>query len=178
MKNIFLYLTILIAASACTTTQRLVPFTATVQRDTGLSNEQLKKVQFYTSSRIVLYREIGKNRTEVVSGEIKIIDGKEVEQIVIRENTPGIVVSNTTGNRLAISFEAGKDRAIIFGSVKQRRGAYTILARDWEGNSAIIDYDGKAYKLAPQSSNAILLVNLKKLNAHKVNNRTAAGRTL
>ena len=178
MKNIFLYLTILIAASACTTPQRLVPFTSSVQRDTGLSNEQLKKVQFYTSSRIVLYRQIGKSTTEVISGEIKIIDGKEVEQIVIKENTPGIVVSNTTGNRLAISFEAGQDRAIIFGSVKQRRGAYTILARDWEGNAAIIDYDGKEYRLAPQSSNAILLVNLKKLNARKVKYRTAAGRTL
>ncbi|MDN5203220.1 hypothetical protein QQ008_17655 [Fulvivirgaceae bacterium BMA10] len=173
MRNLFIFLVIGITASSCV--QELTPYTSRVHRETGLSGEQLKKVQFYNSQRIVLYREVGKNTTEVVSGEIKIIDGKRIEQVVINPNTPGVLVSAPNSDRFGVSFEKGPDRFLIFGSNSKRRGYYAILARDWTGSSAKIDYDGKVYKLAPESSEAILLVNMKKLRSMKVNSRTAGG---
>ena len=176
MQNLIVYLILLICVASCT--PQLVPYTARVQGETGLGEPELKKVQFYNSDRIVLFREIGKNTTEIVSGEIKIVDGKQIEQIVINPLTPGVMVNSSDGKKFGISFEQGPDRYLVFGLNPRKAGTYSIYARDWNNHTATIDYDGKEFKLAPQSSESILLVNLKKLNGLKVNSRTASGRSV
>ncbi|MDN5214158.1 hypothetical protein QQ020_18925 [Fulvivirgaceae bacterium BMA12] len=169
-------LILLICAASCT--PQLVPYTARVQGETGLGEAELKKVQFYNSDRIVLFREVGKNTTEIVSGEIKIVDGKQIEEIVINPLTPGVLVNSADGKRFGISFEQGPDRYLVFGLNPRKAGTYSIYGRDWRNHIATVDYDGKEFKLAPQSSESILLVNLKKLNGLKVNSRTARGRSV
>lgn len=176
MKNFIITIFGITLLASCT--PQLVPYTTTVQRQTGLGESQLKKVQFYNSDRIVLFREVGKNTTEVVSGDIKIVDGKQIEEIVINPNTPGVLVNSADGKRFGISFEEGADRYLVFGLDPKKAGRYSIYGKNWENHIATIDYDGKEYKLAPQSSEAILLVNLKKLNAMKVNTRTVHGRSV
>lgn len=174
MKNFTVYLTLLIVATSCS--PQLVPYSQKLQGETGLDEEQLRHVQFYNSHRIVLFRELGKSTSEIVSGEIKIIDGKQIEQIVINPLTPGVMVNSSDGKRFGISFEQGPDRYLVFGLNPRKAGTYTIFARDWKNQTATIDYDGKEFKLAPQSSESMLMVNLKKLNQFKVHSRTVSGR--
>ena len=176
MKNFTVYLTLLVVVASCT--PQLVPYSQKLQGETGLDEDQLKQVQFYNSHRIVLFRELGKSTSEIVSGEIKIIDGKQIEQIVINPLTPGVMVNSSNGKRFGISFEQGPDRYLVFGLNPRKAGTYTIFARDWENQTATIDYDGKEFKLAPQSSESMLLVNLKKLNQFKVHSRTVSGRAV
>lgn len=155
----------------------LVPFTTKVEQETGLNKQQLSRVQFYNSSPIVLYRELSQNRTEIVSGEVKIVDGKQVEEIVIAANTPGVMVSNTP-ERIGISFENGQDRFLVFGQNKHRSGAYTLLAKDWNQDIGSIQYDGKDYRVTAQSAATYLMINMQKLRNLNVKSRTAKGRTV
>lgn len=176
MKSIYtLTIVLLVGLTSCG--PELVPFTSRVEQETGLNKNQLKKVQFYNSGPIVLYRELSRNTTEVVSGQIKMVDGRQVEEIVIAPNTPGVIV-NTTGDRLGVSFESGPDRYLIFGQNRYRSGAYTLLAKDWQNDIGTIRYDGKDYKISTQSAATMLLINMEKLKNLRVNSRTAKGRTI
>ncbi len=176
MKSIYtVMLAVLIGFSSCS--PDLVPFTSRIEQETGLQKSQLKQVQFYNSSPIVLYRELTRNTTEVVSGQIKMVDGRQVEEIVIAPNTPGVVV-NSEGDRLGVSFESGSDRYLIFGQNRYRSGAYTLLAKDWQNNIGTIRYDGRDYKISTQSAATMLLINMEKLRNLRVNSRRAKGRTV
>lgn len=156
---------------------QLIPFTSQVERETGLNKQQLGQVQFYNSSPIVLYRELSRNTTEVVSGQVKIVDGKQIEEIVIPSNTPGVLVSSGS-DRLGVSFESGQDRFLVFGQNKHRSGAYTVLAKNWKNNLGSVEYDGKEYNITTQSAATYLMINMQKLKNLNVRSRTAKGRTI
>ncbi|MDH3710566.1 MAG: hypothetical protein OER04_11790 [Cyclobacteriaceae bacterium] len=175
MKSIFTLIIGLLMLCSCS--PELVPFTSQVERDIGLSKQQLTKVQFFNSTPIVLYRELSKNTTEVVSGEVKIVDGKQVEEIVIAPRTPGVIVSSSS-ERMGISFEKGADRYLVFGLNKHKSGAYTVLARDWNNNIGYVDYDGREYSISAQSAATFLMINMQKLKNLNVKSRTAKGRTV
>jgi len=168
-----LTLTALVSLSSCG--PQMVPFTTDVEYQTGLNKEQLKNVQFYNSNPIVLYREVNNNTTEVYRGEIKMKNGKQVEQIVIPPNTPGVVV-NGDGQRLGVSFEKGTDRYLVFGRNPKQSNAYTVLAKDWNNGIGSVQYDGREYRINTQSASTYLIVNIKRLKDLKVNSRVAKGR--
>ncbi len=175
MRSIYTLALGLIVLTSCG--PNLVPFTTNLERETGLNKQQLRQVQFYNSTPIVLYRELTKNTTEVVRGEVKILDGKQVEEIVIAPYTPGVLVSNTE-NRLGISFEHGSDRFLIFGENRHQRGAYTLLAKNWKNSVGSVDYDGREYHVNRHSAATYLMINMQKLKDLKVKSRTAKGRVI
>ena len=154
---------------------KLVPFTAEVEYETGLSKEQLKHVQFYNSAPIVLFREVNNNTTQVIRGDIKMHNGKQLEQIVIPPNTPGVVI-NSNPERLGVSFEKGTDRYLVFGRNPNRANAYTILAKDWKNSLGTVQYDGKDFKINTESASTYLIVNIKRMKDLKTSSRTAKGR--
>ncbi len=156
---------------------KMVPFTGDMERETGLNKEQLKKVQFYNSGPIFLIREINNNTTEIIRGEIKMKDGKQLEQIVIPPNTRGVVI-NSNSERLGISFESGTDRYLVFGQNQHQSNAYTILAKDWKNNIGTVQYDGRDFRINTETANIHLMVNVKRLKSLKVHSRTAKGRSV
>jgi len=176
MKKTLIYITLFIITTSCSS--HLVPFSTNVQSQVGLNEDDLKKVQFYNSSRIVLYRELGKNITKVESGNIEYVNGGYYEQVIINPRTPGVLVKSDEGKKLSISFEEGPGRTIMFGLDPQRSGMFSIYGRDWQNQVATIDYDGKEFKLAPESANTVILVNFKKLNDSKIHSRNASGRLI
>jgi len=156
---------------------KLVPFTGDFELETGLNKEQLKNVQFYNSGPIILIREINNNTTQVIKGDIKMKDDKQLEQIVIPPNTPGVVI-NSNPQRLGISFETGTDRYLVFGQNKHQSNAYTLLAKDWKNGIGSVEYDGKQFKVNTESASIYLIVNTKRLRSLKVSSRTAKGRAV
>lgn len=156
---------------------QLVPFTTDVEYQTGLTKEQLKNVQFYNSAPIVLYREVNNDITQVYRGDIKMKNGRQVEQIVIPPNTPGVVV-NGDAQRLGVSFEKGTDRYLVFGKNPKQSNAYTVLAKDWKNGVGTVDYDGQPYSISRQSASTYLIVNIKRMRDLKVKSRTAKGRKI
>lgn len=176
MKNFFPFAILsVILLSSCGPT--LSPFTAQVYDEGRFTESELKRIQFYLSEPIVLTRELRGGKAEVVSGEIKLVNGRQVEQVVIPKGTPGAVLFTPDRDRLAISFESGSDsRYLIFGPNPTMNDRYTLRASDWKRRSAVVTYDGRKWRAGENAALATLLVDLKKVNQVSVRSRTASGR--
>lgn len=165
---------LLLALSSCS--YELSPYTSHVQNEANLNAEQLRQVQFYLSDDIVLFRNLSNSETQIAGGEIKIVDGQKVEQIVIPSGTPGIVTSSD-GDVLLVSFD--EDGSVLrFGPNKDYGGRYTLMAKQWNGRTGIVDYAGKEFKTTPESIYAYLMINLKKIDNSTVETKNVSGRTI
>jgi hypothetical protein len=105
------------------------------------------------------------------------VDGKQVEQIIIKSGTPGVIVKAENRDTFLVSFDA--DGSFLrFGVNKDYNGKYTLMAKKWEGRIGIVDYAGKEYKSTPESIYAYLSVNMEKINNTTVESKEAGGRTI
>lgn len=176
MKKLVLFALLIVSLSSCKT---LIPFTDNLRTDNGWGDEELKQIQYYNSETIILHRQLNSNETGIVSGKIKMVDGKQVEEIIIRKGTPGVISAIPDGNRLAISFEIGDDHYLTFGIDQKRGGRYYLRLKDFQQNKyALVTYHGQTYNVGPQALSAYLQVNLKKINKLQKSLRVAKGRKL
>jgi hypothetical protein len=139
----------------------------------------LRKIQFYVSRDIVLYRDFNSGESKIEAGKVRMVNGKKVEEVVIAKGTPGVLTSNPKNDRLAISFESGNDgRYLMFGPNPKVGDRYVLLAKEWRKNGGVISYDGRAYKTDKESAYSALMIDLKKIKKTEVNRRVAKGRKL
>ncbi len=165
----------LVLFSSCT--ERLSYFTQDLYERNRWSEQDLKKIQFYVSQDIVLKRQLKTGSAEIVSGKIKMENGQQIEEVVIRKGTPEALVFSPKDNRFAISFEAeGDSKYLMFGSNPKYNDRFVLLASEWKRNVGDVTYDNKTYKVSSDAAFAALLVDLKKINSVSVNSRTAGGR--
>ena len=158
---------------------KLTPFTQQLYDEQQWSDDELKQIQFYTSENIVLHRQLTRGESEIVSGEIKIRNGKKVDEVVIKKGTPGVLLFRPKEDKFAISFEADNDdRFLVFGAAKKRRGQYRLQAKDWNKRYGKVTYEGKQYKTSSESAYAALMVDLKRIRNTEVRSRVAKGRTV
>ena len=180
MKNakIFLFLGgLLFIMSSCS--PKLTPFTQKLYDQNKWSESELKSIQFYLSEDIVLRREASSGSSTIEGGEIKMVDGKKLEEVVVKEGTPGVLVFLPKQNRFAVSFESENDeRYLMFGPNPKAGNRYVLLASDWKRNRGKVSYDGKPFFTPSQSAYAALLVDLKKVRKVSVKSHTAKGRKI
>jgi hypothetical protein len=84
-----------------------VPFTQELRNEHKLTADDLKNLQFYNSHEITLRRELAHGDRQVTGGhKLLVIAGKQIEEVVIEQHTPGVLIaaSETT---LQVSFEEG-----------------------------------------------------------------------
>lgn len=166
---------VLLAINACSPT--LTSFTQRLYDEYDWTESELKRIQFYVSDDIVLRRQLSGGSSEIISGEIKVVDGREVEEVVIRRKTPGVLLFLPKENRFAISFETeGDDRYLIFGPNPKAGNRYALLASEWTRRSGTVTYEGRKFDVESASAFASLMVDLKKIRKISVNSRTARGR--
>ncbi len=172
----FLIILPFLILSSCKT---YVPFTNTLKTDNGWGEPELKKIQFYLSNSIVLHRQLGQSETKIESGVIKIVDGKKVEEVLIKKGTPGIVTNLADKKRMAVSFEIDDGYFLTFGSYSHRGGRYYLMLKGFEKDKwAKVTYVNKEYFISPESLRAFLQVDMKKINREERNQRVAGGRKL
>ncbi len=180
MKTLNLFIVTVLAVavlSSCST--RLSYFTQDLYERERWSEEELKKIQFYVSQNIVLKRQLTEGSSEIVSGKIKIEDGREIEEIVIPKGTPGALVLNPKSDRLGISFEEGRDnRYLMFGHSPKNNDRYVLLASEWKRSGGEVTYDGKTYRVDSDDAFAALLVDLRKFSKTSHKQRVAKGRKI
>ena len=173
----YLFLIPLLFLLSCS--PKLTPFTSDLIEQNRWQEDDLKKIQFYLSQDIVLEREIRQNSSEIVMGEIVMRDGREVDRIIFKAGTPGVLVQQGRQERLAISFETGDDsRFLVFTPHPKRNGTFVLSARNWEKGSGQVNYGGSYYYTIPGSGLASLMVDLKASRSSTVRNREAKGRTV
>jgi len=173
-RNFLFLSTILLMLSACN--KKLFYFTQEMQSNNEWSEQQLKRIQFYLSEDIVLVRSRRGGSSNIEDGKIRIKDKSKVEQIKFKKGTPGTVLFSPKKDRIAISFESGNDKYLMFGPNKKAKGRYVLLAKDWDRNIGKISYDGKVYETTSESAYAALLVQMDGSGEVSYKSRNATGR--
>jgi hypothetical protein len=178
MKNIKLFLSIALFTTlvgSCSTELR--PFTSGLMNEGKWSDDDLKRIQFYLSDDIVIYRDFTKGETQIVGGVIKIVNGREVEEIRIPKGTSGVFLSRLKNENFAIGFDASSNtKYLTFGPNPNRGGAYVLLAAEWKNKRGKLTYDNKAYFANTSAAWAALLVDLKNFRNMSVQTQTVKGR--
>ncbi len=161
ISKLFFGLLVLATLSSCG--KKLTPYTQRLQNDFEFSTDDLQQIQFYLSSDIVLQRNLGLEETRITEGKIELIDGREVEQIIFKKGTPGVLLFSPKEDRLAVSFEeGGDDKYLMFGPNKQAGGRFVLLAKEWRNKLGKVSYNGKMYTTTNRSAYSALLVDLDK----------------
>lgn len=156
--------------------KNLVPYTDSLKTKYNLSDEQLKHLQFYVSNPIVIQRKLtAENNTQVTAGKIKVVNGEKVEEVVIPTGTKGVLVKNDNG-KFEISFEKDDTYFLRFGTNPNRYDSYVLLASDWHGKIGTVTYAGNKYYTAPESADAVLLIDMHKISSYQKDARVAKGR--
>lgn len=113
MKYVLILLTLMVGFSCGVK----VPFTEDIKKEYSLENvENMKKVQFYTSTTIVLEKSImrgGKPTTE--DGTLVTSKNKIQDRIIIPLNTKCIFDTYDANGNVNIRFELGNGKTIKFG---------------------------------------------------------------
>lgn len=184
MRTISLLSIILITLSSCSTNRML--FTVDTKKQIEEAGVDVTQVQFYNSDEIVLARDISKEEVKVAEGKVRIENGRNIEEIIIPANTPGICELNNE-KTLKVSFDTGEGKSIPFlverrGDVVVSGSYFKIGAKEWTRTSrgrkvGKLDYEGKIFKLV-RGADARLMIDKAVLN--KVNRKTkvAKGRKL
>lgn len=155
----------------------LTPFTQRLYEQNGWTENDLRRIQFYLSQDIVLKRDdSGSNQSRIEQGNIRVKTEGNVEKIVIRKGTPGVLVFSPRNNRFAIGFERDDERFLMFGPNPKANDRYVLLASEWQKNGGTVTYDGKQYRVDNNAAYAALMVNLKRVRKLRVRERTATGR--
>lgn len=158
----------------------LVPYTEDLHSSYDWSESDLQRVQFYLSNDIVLFKESGKEGSQIIDGDIKLREGRKVEKIVFKKGTPGVLLFTHNTDRFAVSFEDGEgsSKFLMFGPSDKANGRFVLLAKKWKKGIGKITYDDKVYSTPSESAYASLLVNLKKARKVVYESKKVGGRTI
>lgn len=168
-----------IVATLASCAPTLKYYTKDIHDDNRWSDSELRKIQFYLSNDIILWRDISRGESVITNGKIKIVDGREVEEVIIKKGTKGAFLFSPTKNHYAVGFDASDDnKYLVFGPSEKVNGRYVLLAKDWDRRYGSVTYGDKVYKTTNESAFAYLMVDLDKKNNTKVSTNKASGRTV
>lgn len=104
-------------------------FTRETRSNLYKNHQEIDKVQFYNSDKIVLKRNLTKDETLVAKGVIVFENGEYFEEIIIPKRTKG-VVTKKSAEYLRIAFEEGDKRDLRFDMNDDEQ--YQISADIWK----------------------------------------------
>jgi hypothetical protein len=164
---------IVVALASCSPMK--VPFTQQIREKNELSAEELKKLQFYTSNTLILRRGENRDTSDIENGELTIRKDGVVDEVVIKGGTPCIVKDVIDGNQVSVIFGDGANRYLVFGSLRNKDGYYTLQAYDWNKDRGKVNYGEKVYYSSANSRNVFLTFKMKNLKQIKVNQKVVKG---
>jgi len=176
MRLILSITILLFILSGCS--RNLVPYSGYLQEKHNWGKPEIEQIQFYTSKDIVLYRDAADSNTQIVNGTVKIKNGRQVEEVVVKAGTPGVAVWQADDNRYGVCFETDDERFLTFGANPEKQKRFYLLASEWNGKNGKVTYNGEEYTTNAGSADAFLLIDLKKTKNVFVRSRIARGRTI
>lgn len=171
----FSFLLAIMFLGLCSCSKNLRYYTSQMQEQFEWSDNDLKRIQFYLSEDIILRRARRGGRTKIQNGQIEVREDGKVEEIKFKKGTPGTVVFAPKEDRVAVSFESGSDKFLMFGANQKAQGRFVLLAKDWDKSQGTVSYDGKEYQTSYESAYAGLLLQIKNGNEVVFKSRKAGG---
>tara|TARA_Y100000589_G_scaffold321098_1_gene351938 strand:+ start:167637 stop:168218 length:582 start_codon:yes stop_codon:yes gene_type:complete len=155
------------------------PLTNQIIQDYKLGEGELKKLQYYVSSDIVLRRGEKKEEEKGADddGKLVISEQASLDEIYIPAGTPGVCVGVYPGNKIAISFdEKGDDsKFLVFGD-PNNTGRYRLMGAEWKNGQGKLNYGGKVYYATGSSAAAYLKISMKRVKKFKRSRKKVKGR--
>jgi hypothetical protein len=175
MKNAFLIGIVAIAFASCSTPKTY--FSSSIRTRVENSSIPVTKLQYYVDRDVEIRREVESRTAKVESGVIKLENGKYVNIVTLKKNTPGIC-TRIYPDKIDVSFEVGDGKYLTFGRLKNAdiNAAYTLYANSWMNDMGAITYDGKQYYILPAGSEAKLMIKKSVLQTNKVDKHEMNGR--
>ncbi len=177
MKNYILYtLALIVVLTSCSSSK--VYFSPNIRKKVENTGTPLSQLQYYIDRDVEISREILKGETKVTSGVVRFENGKDLNIITLKKNTPG-VCTQALADKVYISFEVGEGKYLTFGRTKNGNDydPYRILANSWIGDFGSINYEGKKYFIH-SGTEASILIKTSELNKMEVNKRQMKGRVV
>jgi len=166
----------MLGLSSCTSSR--VPFTQQLKERYQLKPEELKSLQFYFSNNFVLRRGENLQKTETTGGELTLHKDGKVEEIIIKAGTPCVVRDVVDGNRITISFEDNSNNYLVFGSINNKDGYYTLQAFEWVKGKGKVNYGEETYYSSQGSRDVFLAIKMKSLENLKVEQKVVKGKKI
>ena len=174
MKHLLLLSVISIFAS-CSSSLRY--YTKDIHDDGRWTDSELKKIQFYLSDDIVLWRDINRGETEIINGKIRLVEGRNVEEVSIRKGTPGIFRFSPQKNHFAVSFDEKDDsRFLVFAPSREVDGRFVLLAKNWDKSYGKVTYGDKLFTTSNKSAFVFLMADIDKIQKTVVTSSIPRGR--
>lgn len=173
-KYIISPITIFIIALLLTSCSNKIFFTNEMRLKLDDYDLEINKVQFYTSKKIVFRRVLPYDSAKIARGEIRFENGKLIESIIIKKNTPGTCEFVNDGI-LNMTFEQGDDKYLKFKPNKSGN-YYELFVKQDLLNYGEIVYDSIKYIIQPGSERARLLVKKNEDYLLRVQQRIIKGR--
>ncbi len=179
MKRIALFLLFAVVAVS-TGCRTIVPFRHAMRSEYKLSNKDLKDLHFYLTAPLALRSDkVHRAASVTPKHNLVLVDGKEVEQVLITTHTSG-VAEQATDDSILVSFEKGA--AIVFRSDpttrKDNKGRYKLVLGEDENGKRSVFYKGKTYRVVYGSRSCNLAVDLREIKRVKRTTHVPEGRTL
>lgn len=154
-----------------------VPFTNNIKQEYGLDSEkEIKKVQFFTSSTLILEKSKSSgNAGTDESGVLISNSSKEQDRIIIPVNSKCVFEGFAADSSMMIRFETGVGKTLSFASRPgQNNGKYYLVAV-WKNSTGELKYGTETYTVNSTGGNTHLLVVLKKIQNLKRKDRIVRG---
>ncbi len=174
--RVLLFICLVALFGSCTT--QLRPLTHDIYQEFGFNEGNLKKIQFYLSDDVVLFRKARTGKSQIENGSIKLIRGQKIEEIRFKKGTPGVFTFSPDRKKLAISFDQSDEMYLIFGPNPKLSNKYVLLAKEWNRGQGSVIYGGEEFSVRANDGLAGLLVDIKKLQNTEINRSVAKGRRI
>lgn len=173
MKYLPLLLIVLLASSCGVK----VPYTDQLKQDYSLTDENLKKVQFFTSATIILERKNSvANQGTTDAGTLVTNESSVENRIIIPVNTKCIYEKDEADGTIHVRFEVGQNKYLPFAIRKGQTSGRYYLAAKWDASKGgELEYGNLSYYATAESGGAFLLVVTKKLKRTKRKDRIVKG---
>ncbi len=165
-----LFLVILILASC----SQKIYYTSELNAKVVQKDLSIHKIQFYTSKKIVLKRILPHDKSELANGEIHFEDGKLIDQVIIKKNTPGTCEFIDNGF-MFMSFEDGHNKLLKFNPGENGKYYELFINPDPKSFRKVV-YDTAQYIIQRGADYARLWVRKDQEYILKINNRVAEGK--
>lgn len=156
-----------------------VPYNEEIKTKYNLNEANIKKVQFFTSSTIILQRKNSQeNKGTTESGALVTNENSVENRVIIPVHTKCVFEKFENGNNdILVRFELGDNKVLRFSMRKNSNtGKYYLKANSWDPNKGgEIDYGNLTYYATAESGSAYLLVVTKKLKKVKRKDRVVKG---
>jgi hypothetical protein len=175
MKRLFFVLVGVIILTSCAVKK---PYTKALKEEYNLTDQNMKSVQFFVSSEIILERSSSKGSTGTTDdGTIVSTSSKESDRIIILPRTKCILDKTSESGAVLIRFETGPGKYITFATRPNMDAGRFYFQAEWEkGKGGKIIYgDGEEYYATATSGEAYLMVKVKNSQRTKRKDRVVKG---